>query len=103
MNLTPSEKLLLLRRRQGLTQAQMARKYRQKTSAYTAEERGAFKNDINLAQPPTVGERSLIRRRRARMTQSRVARSMGVSRVWLLLMEHDRVPNEALEKFWTRQ
>lgn len=89
MNLSPSEKMLIARRRLGLSQRAASERAAWPFRAYVAAERGqrdlAVQEDItNLSD----GEILLIERRRRDWTQGWLALMVGCSRYQINKMEH---------------
>lgn len=119
-NLTHGERLLLDRRRRGLSQASAARRlgvglrrYRRlegdeeqfdsikgTPGTLEARTRAQLRKCLMLAEPITVGERCYIARRRAGVQRQALAWQLGVSRQWLTMMEQDRAPNGVLAAHW---
>ena len=106
-DLTSGEKLLTLRRRMELTQAQMAKHYDISKLAYRAMEK-----DLDYIpgdrRPPRVSlngrlatfEVAVIMRFRSGMSQSSTAYDMEVSKYWLRRMETNDAPLDRLLAYW---
>lgn len=101
-NLTDGERLYILRRRKGLTQAQMAATLGVHRNTYgpmelSTEDLGMVLEDLGeLAE----AEQCIIKRRREGMTQHELAKKMGISRQWLYYMENGEQSCAALVEFW---
>lgn len=99
--LTRGEALLLDRRRRGETQVAAGRRWNVPHSRYSLWERDLADDaptvKIDQVEPH---ERCLLYRRRAKFTQARVARELGVCRWWLNQMERGVVPCDDLIWYW---
>ena len=101
MELSPGETLAILRRRAGLSQAQMAENLFVSVSKYRRWER-----DLIDAKPPislskiSKGEWCYVLRRRSGMTLDALSKAVGLSRVWILKAERNEVNPDALVKWW---
>jgi len=104
MNLLDHEKLLIERRRRGLTQAEQADFDGVPVKQYCAAELGKIKpawlRPIHLTPQPW--EVCFILRRRSGKSRKQMARKLGVSTVWFTAMEKGHVNYERLTKFWNR-
>lgn len=98
LTLTKAERLLLERRRAGLTQEQAARRHRITRSRYVKieNEQIEFSLKTPTAIRPTVGEKCVILRRRANKTQEEAAEMLGVCRFTINQMESDQADGTAL-------
>lgn len=106
-DLSPGEKLLTLRRRMKLTQAQMANKYGVTLVAYRDMEldadyiRGNREvPSVNLGGRLAAHEVAVILRFRSGMSQAEMAIDIGLSKHWLRKMEINAVPNDRLLEYW---
>lgn len=100
--LTSAERLLLHRRRLGITQHEAAELLRITAWSYRKLEEGSR---LPHRPEPTLDnlkeyEACLILRRRANLSRSSVAKSVGVSECWLTQMERGRVPANRLIEYW---
>ena len=99
--LTAGERLLVARRREGLSQTQAARKHGVTRRVY-----GGWERDDRPGAPSVrVGrlethERCLLYRRRVGWTQERVARDLRCCRWWLNQMERGDAPVDELLWYW---
>lgn len=102
--LTPGEKLLIEKRRQGFTQKQMAASKGVSLSTYGRWERDTVEPECKLlALTPRLisgSERCVLYRRRAGKTQEEVAKELKTCRWRLNLMEQGLVPCDDLIWFW---
>ena len=100
--LTSAERLLLHRRRLGITQFEAAQLLNISAWSYRQLEEGSRLPD---RPEPTLDnlkdyEVCLILRRRANRTRSSVAKSVKISEQWLTQMERGRVPADRLIEYW---
>lgn len=100
--LTPAERFILKRRRDGLNQRQAAQLLNLSLSAYSLLERGA---DSTKHAPPALGplkphERCFIYRRRAGSTQAEVAAGLEHCRYSVHMMERGQVDCTDLLCYW---
>lgn len=111
IKLSPSERLLIHRRRLGLTQAQAARKLKMPVHIYARVENGKLGPSQPAGHPcwqwlsgPATAveshERCLVMRRRCGKTQTDVAKELKCSRYWLNQMEIGNVPCDTLLWYW---
>jgi transcriptional regulator with XRE-family HTH domain len=112
MSTTTEERLLLARRRAGLSQRAAAAKIGCTARFYEQVEGGARppgRYFVSLAElslgvevrslRPTAPERLLLARRRRGWTQGRVARALRRSRRWVMLVESNRArPTRAMRE-----
>lgn len=102
--LTLGEKLLISRRRENLTQEEMATIYGVTRNIYGEMERDQRKVPDYKGgeiEPLRDHEKLLLARRRAEMKQDEVAKEIGVSRYWLNQMEMGKFPlAEKFVTFW---
>lgn len=103
LSLTPAERFILHRRRQGVNQRLYAKGLGLSLSAYSLLERGADVPDS--IQVPTLGplqphERCLMYRRRAGTTQAEVAKGLEHCRYSVQMMESGRVDCTDLLAYW---
>jgi transcriptional regulator with XRE-family HTH domain len=106
MQLTEGESLLICRRRERLSQKQAAIVLMLDRYRYGKFERGQICFDLKeLAQPENIKdhERCLVFRKRAGLTQSEVASSLGQSRYWINQKEMGRVDCTDLLEFWEQR
>lgn len=101
-DLTRGERLVVVRRRAGLSQVKMASKLKTGLRQYRAWER-----DEDGAPAKSVGklemhERCYIARRRSGLERQQLAKRMKCSRLWITLMESGRAPVAALQEYWRR-
>lgn len=99
-DLTAGERVLIDRRRRGLTQSEAAQK-----AGVSMHEWLNVEADGRMDGGPAVGvlgenEQCYIMRRRAGVKASEVAKKIGVSRYWLSRMERGTAPVDTLAKFW---
>ncbi len=106
-DLTPGEKLLIFRRREELTQAQMAEKLAVSLLAYRAMEQDAeyIPCDrkiprVSLEGKLAVWEVAVILRFRSGLTQAETAIDMDISKYWLRRMETNSAPLDRLLEHW---
>jgi len=88
-NLTTGERLTILRRRNNLTQADIATKYSVSQMTVSMWETNAvqFPGIVNEIQDLHGGERCYVLRRRLKLRVKETARELGVSHVTLLKWE----------------
>lgn len=102
--LTMPERLLIDRRRRGETQAEAAQRHSVSNTRYSRWERG-------LDQPPPTSiptivkdlrphELCLITRRRAGVTQTKVATEINRCKMWVRQMERGEVDCSELSRYW---
>jgi DNA-binding XRE family transcriptional regulator len=101
--LTSAEKLIIHRRRLGLTQGQAAERYGMSYNAYGALERGTV--EMEPATVPKINdlkahEKCFLYRRRAGMSRAKVAEELGRSCQWVTEMERGRVDCTELVCYW---
>ena len=101
LQLSKSEKLLIWRRRSGLTQAQAAQEHQVSHRRWGRWERGdeepTVDKDITTL---AVHEHLLIVRRRSNISQEEVARDLGCTRAWVQMMEAGLNGCEQLVRYW---
>lgn len=94
MRLTDGEKLFLLRRRQGLTQAAYGKRLGLTHDTVSALEhsRGSLRPALRPSSPVVAAPHELVTvlRRRAGLSAAELAGHLGISRVTLLKREHGR-------------
>lgn len=102
--LTWSERLVLLRRRLGLNQTDMARRVGVPLARLKLLEHSAapqeLELDMRLAGTLEPYEQCFIARRRAGRSQAEVAGALGCCRYWLNRMERGEVPCHELTDHW---
>ena len=102
MYLSKAEKLLIERRRRCETQADAARRYGTPVAKYERWERSLEHCPFQfLSISPTDYEKCYIYRKRRNFSQAQVAKELGRSRYWVILMEQGIVPCQELNKFWS--
>lgn len=103
LELSQGEKFLIYRKREGISQAEMARRFHMKRRRYSEFEASGMidrKVEDICVEPLKPHEKCLIWRRRSGWTQEAIAELMGITRYWLMLMETGQVPCDNLEAFW---
>lgn len=100
--LTPSERLLVNRRRHGWTQARAASEQGVSQTRYSRWERGLEppSGPLPRVSPLRDHERCLLYRRRSSMSQARVAQEMGRCKMWVRQMERGEVDCSELIEYW---
>lgn len=110
--LSHGERLLVDRRRRGLSQGEAAARYLLEPWQYGLAERDDSELSPDVwAWVQTIAprirsselrpnERCLLLRRRARLTQEEVAEHMGRSRWWVNQMERGEAPCDELLEHW---
>ncbi len=100
-SLTRGESLLLKRRRLGIGQAEMARKWGVSRNTYNRWEQSSDQ-PIQLEKIEDIKphEKCLILRRRRGRTQEEIADHLGISRVWVTRMESGEEDCSRLMKLW---
>ena len=107
--LSPSERLLIDRRRRKETQAKAARRHGVSQSRYSRWERGldhpGSLEGRNIWSPKTDfrlrdHERCLLFRRRAGVIQAMVAEALGRCKMWVRQMERGEVSSDELLRYW---
>ncbi len=103
--LSPAEILFIWRFRKDLTAEEAAYYWGVNYSRYRAWEAGSkgYSMRVPLGYAPTLREKLIILRRRAKLTQAQLAEKMGVSRQWLSQMEQGHAAVEKLGEFWAKQ
>lgn len=101
LKLTPSETLVLWRRRAGLSQFDAAEHYGITVHQYRRWESpvGATPRAKNLGQLKDH-EKCYIMRRRSDKTQDDIAADLQLSRLWIIEMEKGVVPADRLVSYW---
>ena len=104
-DLTPGERLILDRRREGMTKAATAAAYGVTLYRYSQWEAGTWSEEIPT---PSLGrlavhESSHIQRRRAGLSVVDFAKAIGTSAWWVTRMEAGTAPPDRLVEFWARQ
>lgn len=101
LQLSKSEKLLIWRRRSGLTQAEAAQEHGVSHRRWGRWERGdeepAVDKEITTL---AVHEQLLLLRRRNNVSQGEVARDLGCTRAWVQMMEAGVNGCEQLVRYW---
>ncbi len=101
--LSKGERLFIVRRRLGETQAQAAKRHNISMSLYSLWER-----DRRDATTPVVGigddlarfEKARILRRRKGITQIELSQRIRCSEEWVKLMERGKANGKALFEYW---
>lgn len=102
------ERVVLYRLRLNETQEEFADRLGISLDRVKRMENGSGKKDLakfpgELADPLTVQEMCIVKRRRARMTQAQVAKELKISRYWLIKMEHGEINILPLYNFWNER
>jgi len=101
--ITQAEKLMLWRRRLGLTQDQAGRRFGVSGWVYGEMERGAQPAPVYAWRGPFLlkdHEKCVIYRLRAGVTQQAVAAELDCSRIWVNQMESGQANCDKLIEFW---
>ena len=102
-DLTPAAKLEIIRRRAGQTREQSAQALQVSASTVYNWERGKTKSKITFNEnlySLTEREQFYLNRKIAGITQAQLAKDIGVSRYWVILMEQGKADGERLRKYW---
>lgn len=102
-DLLPSLQLEIIRRRTKQTRKQTAQALQVSASTVYNWEKGKTKAKITLNEnlpELTELEQFYLHRKIAGLTQAQVAKDLGVSRYWVILMEQGKVDGERLRKHW---
>lgn len=102
-DITEPAKLEIIRRRAKQTRKQTAQNLQVSPSTIYNWERGKTKAKITIKEDLyelTEREQFYLNRRIAGETQGHVAKELGVSRYWVILMEQGKVNGERLKKYW---
>lgn len=99
-DLTVGEKLVVKRRRDGLSQVKAAKKAKVSLFAYRQ-----WEQDVEKAPAPKIGkledhEQCYILRRRAGWTTQELADELEVCRWWLCQMERGAIDTQPLVAYW---
>ena len=102
IKLTKSEKLYLNRKRNNLTQAQMAHKCGVGLTKYSAMELGLIEVEFKVydLKPTKVEEFVLLRRRKGK-TQTDLASELGYTKAWINKIEKGLAKTDLLERYWS--
>ena len=99
--LTQNEKLIIIRRRLKLTQAEMAAEHKISLYEYRRWESGETENPISFSiELLSDFESCFIMRRRSGMTVSEIATKIDVCRFWFGQMERGEAPSDRLVEYW---
>lgn len=100
--LTDGETLLIIRKRENLSQEAVAEGFGITRNQYGRIERDIDKPRFSMPVVTKLNphEVCFLARRRMELTQEECAEAMGVTRFWYNQMEMNNVPNESLIKFW---
>lgn len=102
-DLTPAERLIIARRRDGMTQDDYAAWWGVERDRYKRWESGRYEPDaIVLIGQLEAHEECFLLRRRGKITRRDLADDLGVSLTWLTLMERGRVPVDRLFTHWSQ-
>lgn len=104
--LTEGEKLFIYRRRNNLTQEEMASRYGITRNVYGRIERDEEK-EVSVKIPKIehleLIEKCVLYRKQKELTQEECAESMGITRFWFNQMETGKVPIKDLVDFWENE
>lgn len=104
LDLSTGERWLIWRRRETISQSQVAESVNLPRRRYSEFELGIGNYVLHLDAPAvdnlTEAEKCFIWRRRSGWTQQACADLMGITRYWYNLMENGKVTSEKLEAFW---
>lgn len=99
-DLSKAEKLILWRRRQGISQTDAAYHFDVSFSLYRRWEQGhGGCPRVAIGKLKECEQFSLVRRR-AGMSVTELAEAMGISRWWLTRMENGTAPLDRLQEYW---
>lgn len=96
-------KLEIIRRRAGQTRKQTALALQVSPSTLYNWEKGKTKAKITIKEnlsELTETEQFFLHRKMAGMTQGQLAKKLGVSRYWIILMEQGKVDGKRIRKYW---
>lgn len=101
-SLTPGEKLRIMRRREGMTIEQAARRHDVGAKAYRDWEEGERNGVPEVRSLGSLDdhEQCVVTRRRTGYDALECAKEMGVSRSWFCRMEKGRAPVAPLIAYW---
>lgn len=106
-NLTPAERLVLARRRTGLSGPDLAKKLKMRRHDLQNMELGTREPEgkevmgmIRTVKSASIAELCYIARRRTSKNTSEVADEVGLSRQWVCLMERGKVSADKLASHW---
>ena len=90
------------RRREGMTQQEVAEANQMPVKAYRLleKDKGGTPREERLAGGLRRNERLTLFRKRANLSQQAVADALGVTKVWVGRMEAGDVDNTPLENYW---
>lgn len=102
MPLSPSEKLLIWRRRGKITQRQAAKIYKMPEKKYRNWEKGLYDWDpnIDVIMPLDDQEKCFLLRKRFGYEQGDIAKRIGATRTMITEAENYNVPIAPLKEFW---
>ena len=98
--LSCGERLIIERHRLKETQEKAAQRFAVSSYTYGQWERDAEKGPERQCFSLTESERCLLYRRRAGLSQGKLASEMGRSRTWITQMERGLVPCKELIAYW---
>jgi len=99
-DLTRGERLMVDRRRRGLSQVEMSTFLKVGLRQYRKWERDEEDAPNKGVGKLALHERCYMARRRASVERQQLAKRMKCSRLWITLMETGRAPVEALAEYW---
>lgn len=99
---TQGEILYIRRRREGLTQGQAAKRYGVSLDRYRGWEDDRYLEDQPSQEVDHIAQNEfcVTLRRREGMFQREVAADLGVSKLWVMLMETGKVSSDQLRDYW---
>lgn len=106
IKLTKGERLFLIRKRRGVSQAEFARRYGVSHDTLSKVEKGRKAPSYNITVRgrinPTPGELIVALRRRLNMSQGELAERLGVSKMTVIARENGRGDVEEVLKYLLR-
>ena len=96
-------KLGIIRRRAGQTRKETALALQISPSTLYNWEKGRTTAKITIKEnlyELTLREQFYLHRKMAGLTQAQLAKELGVSRYWVILMEQGKVSGKRLEEYW---
>ena len=102
-DLLPHAKLGIIRRRAKQTRKETALALQISPSTLYNWETGRTTAKITIKEnlyELTLKEQFYLHRKMAGLTQAQVAKDLGVSRYWVILMEQGKVDGKRLETYW---
>ncbi len=100
--LTIGERMLIVRKRRGLSQKQAAEQVNVSRATWSKWERDLVEPPFGtmMGLAPSPHELTMIQRRRKGMTQKDIAEEVGCSRYWVSQMETGQADSKVLEGYW---